>query len=86
LSQGPVPGKMTTKVEGEEVAESKNANPVKQRIKWLNVVLLIFIHLMPMYLIIFEIRRINLKNFIWCRYRLDCTLYTLLYPESQQSG
>jgi hypothetical protein len=62
---------MTTKVEQEEVAESKTATVVKQQIKWRNVVLLTVVHLLALYAVVFEIRREKLMTSIWCRYRLS---------------
>jgi hypothetical protein len=64
---------MTTKVEEvEEIPGSKTATPVKQRIKWGNVVLLTIIHMVALYATVVVMPRVKLETFIWGRYRLVC--------------
>jgi hypothetical protein len=62
---------MKTKVEQEEVTESKTANLVKQQIKWINVVLLTALYLIALYALVFVLHRLKLMTLIWGRYRLS---------------
>ena len=54
-------------METEEVPESKAGTPVKQQIKWRNVVLLTVIHLMALYAAVDVVPRSKLKTILWCR-------------------
>jgi hypothetical protein len=82
---------MSTKVEQEEVAESKTANLVKRQIKWLNVVVLTVAHLIGLYALVFVSHRLKLKTLIWGRYRLSLryaptqvSKYSFYDPKSKQ--
>jgi hypothetical protein len=68
IAEGTILFNMAVNGKAESVTDDGVATPVKQQIKWYNVIALTAIHLLALYGTLVVLPRLKLMTFVWCKW------------------